>query len=251
MNNKRWTKGETVLAFALYCKIPFNKINKTNHQIIKLADFIGRTPSSVSMKMCNFGRFDPELSKRGISGLKNGSKLDKEVWDEFYQNMEKLYAESEKVLGDLSSILYDNEIDLPVGENIAIQSTTRKGQAFFRKTVLSAYNTTCCITGINISRLLEASHIKSWGTSDPRTERTNPQNGLCLNVLHHKAFDTGLITIDTDYKILLSKKLKSALSSEIYNDYFLKYEGKKIALPSRFIPLKEFIICHNSQLKDF
>lgn len=99
--------------------------------------------------------------------------------------------------------------------------------------------------------MLEASHIKSWGTSDPRTERTNPQNELCLNVLHHKAFDTVLITIDTDYKILLSKKVKSALSSEIYNDYFLKYEGKKIALPDRFIPLKEFIIYHNSQLKDF
>lgn len=39
--------------------------------------------------------------------------------------------------------------------------------------------------------------------------------------------------------------------AEIYNDYFLKYEGKKIALSSRFIPLKEFIIYHNSQLKDF
>lgn len=39
--------------------------------------------------------------------------------------------------------------------------------------------------------------------------------------------------------------------AEIYNDYFIKYEGKKIALPSRFIPLKEFIICHNSQLKYF
>lgn len=39
--------------------------------------------------------------------------------------------------------------------------------------------------------------------------------------------------------------------AEIYNDYFLKYEGKKIALSSRFILLKEFIIFHNSQLKDF
>ena len=34
--------------------------------------------------------------------------------------------------------------------------------------------------------------------------------------------------------------------AEIYNDYFLKYEGKKIALSSRFIPLKEFRLYVNS-----
>lgn len=89
-------KGETVLAFALYCKIPFNKINKTNHLIIKLADFIGRTPSSVSMKMCNFGRFDPELSKRGISGLKMVVNLINKygmnsikTWKSYMQNRKK------------------------------------------------------------------------------------------------------------------------------------------------------------------
>ena len=40
-------------------------------------------------------------------------------------------------------------------------------------------------------------------------ERLNPSNGICLNTLHDKAFDAGLIAIrPDDYTIILSDKLK-------------------------------------------
>ena len=52
-----------------------------------------------------------------------------------------------------------------------------------------------------------SSHIKPWKVSNAQTERTNPSNGLCLNALHDKAFDRGLITIDYDYNIVVSDKL--------------------------------------------
>ncbi len=96
MPRNNWTREETILALALYCKIPFGRINKTNPQIVDLANSIGRAPSALSMKMCNFGRFDPELSKKGVSGLAHGGKLDKIIWDEFYQNMEELICGSGK-----------------------------------------------------------------------------------------------------------------------------------------------------------
>ena len=205
----------------------------------------------MAMKMCNFGRFDPELASKGISGLINGSRLDQEIWNEFHQNMERLFIEAEKIIGSNSALLNEDDIDIPEGEDISTVSKIRKGQAFFRSTVLSAYNNTCCITGINIPQLLQASHIKSWKDSDPITERTNPINGLCLNSLHHKAFDNGIITIDTDYRVLVSKKAKEKYSSCVFNDYFEKYEGKKIILPIRFTPSKELICYHNSKLLDF
>lgn len=34
---RNWTREETVLAFDLYCRIPFSKISKSNKQIIELA----------------------------------------------------------------------------------------------------------------------------------------------------------------------------------------------------------------------
>lgn len=251
MIRSKWTREESILALALYCKIPFSKINKNNTQVKKLAEFINRTPSAVTMKMGNFGRLDPELAARGISGLSNGSHLDCEIWDEFHQNMEKLFLEAERIMGKDCELLIEHTIEIPVGEDFSTLTTARKGQYFFRSAVLSAYNNTCCVTGINIPELLQASHIKCWKDSDPITERTNPINGLCLNALHHKAFDKGIITIDTDYKILVSKRAKEIYSSEIFNKFFVIYEGKKINMPNRFLPSKDLISYHNSKLLDF
>ena len=50
-----------------------------------MANLIGRSPGAVAFKLGNFGSFDPELKKRGIGGLPNTSKLDKEIWDEFLE----------------------------------------------------------------------------------------------------------------------------------------------------------------------
>ncbi|SUA24417.1 Uncharacterised protein [Neisseria gonorrhoeae] len=48
--------------------------------------------------------------------------------------------------------------------------------------------------------LLVASHIKPW--REDKDNRLNPRNGLCLNALHDKAFDRGLLGIDENFKII-------------------------------------------------
>ena len=250
--NRKWTKDEAVLALALYCKIPFGKINKNHPQVIELAKLLGRTPASVSMKMGNFGRFDEELAKKGISGLSHGSALDKTVWDEYHLNMQAL---SETVAGiPYMQELMNDDSDigaLPSGTTRTTTTQPRVNQGFFRNAVISAYNRKCCVTGLNVPSLLIASHIKPWKDSDPQTERTNPCNGLSLNSLHHDAFDNGVFTIDTDYRILVSKAAKERYSSEVFFDFFEKYEGKQITLPERFLPSKEMIEYHNSKLVNF
>ena len=67
---KKWSEDETILAFYYYCQIPFGKMHKTNPEIIHVASMLGRTPSSVVLKMENLGHFDPELQKRNVSGLR-------------------------------------------------------------------------------------------------------------------------------------------------------------------------------------
>lgn len=84
---RKWTKDEEILAFALYCKTPFGKIHSRNDEIIQLANALERTPASVSMKLCNFARFDERLQARGVAGLSNGSHLDEEIWNEFSKNL--------------------------------------------------------------------------------------------------------------------------------------------------------------------
>lgn len=251
-HSRKWTKEESVLALALYCKIPFGKINKNHPQVIELAKLLGRTPAAVSMKMGNFGRFDDELAQKGIYGLSHGSAMDKVVWDEYHLDMQALSHAVDQIpyMQELMSA-DDLAMPLPAGKTKTTKVQARVNQGFFRSAVLSAYNKKCCITGLDVPTLLIASHIKPWKDSDPKTERTNPCNGLSLNTLHHEAFDNGIFTIDTDYRIIVSKVAKERYTSDVFHDFFEKYEGGTITLPERFLPSKEMIEYHNSKLSNF
>lgn len=250
--DRKWNKDETVLALALYCKIPFGKISKRHPQVIELAKLLGRTPAAVSMKMGNFGRFDEELAQKGITGLAHGSETDKIVWDEYHLDMQSLADTVERIpyMQELMS-LDEANVSLPAGTTRTAKVQARVNQGFFRSAVLSAYNRKCCITGLDVPSLLIASHIKPWKDSDPKTERTNPCNGLSLNTLHHDAFDDGIFTIDTDYRIIVSKTAKDLYTSDVFHDFFSKYEGRTITLPERFLPSKKMIEYHNSKLSGF
>ncbi len=79
---KNWTKEETIIAFNVYCKIPFKDCNKSHPMIIKYARILGRSASALGMKVGNIGRLDPDLKNKGISGLVHGAKMEQEVWNE-------------------------------------------------------------------------------------------------------------------------------------------------------------------------
>ena len=97
-HNEKWTREETILAFDLYCKTPFSKIMKTNKDIIALAEVLGRTPSSVGLKMANLAHYDPKLITRQIKGMSNASKLDREIVEEFKGDWEKLSYQAQLIL---------------------------------------------------------------------------------------------------------------------------------------------------------
>jgi len=53
-----WSKDETIIAFNVYCKIPFKSSSKTNATVIKYANIIGRSPSALNMKIGNSARIN-------------------------------------------------------------------------------------------------------------------------------------------------------------------------------------------------
>lgn len=250
-DGKKWTREETILAFDLYCKTPFSKISKSNKDIISLAETLGRTPSSVGLKMANLAHYDPDLIARNVKGMSNASKLDKEIVEEFIGDWEELSYQAQLILSRYKHTdirILNPELfieDIPVGMDVERETKVRVGQYFFRLSVLTAYGNSCCITGMKKPELLIASHIKPWKVSNEKTERTNPGNGLCLNALHDSAFDKGLITIDKKYRIIISKRLSEMEMDENTHDWFYSYENQKIRLPDKFFPGKEFIEYHN------
>ena len=249
--SNNWTREETIVAFNVYCKIPFKNSSKTNPIIIKYANIIGRSPSALNMKVGNFGRLDPELKKQGIVGLGNGSKLDEVVWKEFQGNWDKLAFESELLIAKFQNKKIEETIEtenfeFPVGLERETLIKQRVNQSFFRSTILSSYNLKCCITGLSIPDFLVASHIVPWEIDE--INRLNPHNGLCLNSIHDKAFDKGFITVTPDYKIKVSKYFDDFKNDVAIPEFFLKYENQSIILPDKFLPSKEFLDWHYRNL---
>jgi len=239
---KPWERDELILAINLYCKTPFGKIHVRNPDIIELAILLGRTPGSVSYKLANFASIDPSIDRKGAQ---NVSRLDKKVWHEFFEDWEAMAYESERkmmaIRGDEVNIL-DQKI--PEGKTKEAIVKSRVNQHFFRKMILASYNSKCCITGLPLEKLLVASHIIPWAKDSKN--RLNPQNGLCLNALHDKAFDAGLLTIDESYRVVLSKEILDL------NDKNVKLiqdtEGVKISFPNRFMPRQDFLQYHRENV---
>lgn len=232
--------------------MPFSRIHDYEEPIVRTSTLLGRTPSALAMKMLNFARFDPSLRARNVGGLGNGAKSEEAIWNEFFNRWEDLANASDLALQHLSEQNNPHrELDLgdiPAGRTERRMTAVRSNQSFFRNSVLGIYQHRCCITGLNETRLLVASHIKPWAVCDPQSEQLNPRNGLCLNSLHDKAFDSGLITLDDDYRIVLSTRLHDVHPRDLVTNWFEKYEGQSIDIPDSFCPDTTFLKYHRENV---
>lgn len=252
MSRRLWTKEELILTFNLYLKLPFGKFNSTTPEVINLAKLTGRSNNSIAIRLSNFASCDPYHKNRGVKGLIGGLKQCQPIWDEFFNDQEKLLFLSEKILASKEQIPIEEKFNSEIGnlnhltgEDRIREVSTRVNQSVFRKIVLMNYDNKCAISGIDVPELLVASHIIPW--SQNKNERLNPQNGLCLNNLFDTAFDKGLITFDTNFKMVLSTQIKRNESENI-KLYFHKFEGKPLILPKRFIPSEKFLEYHNQNI---
>ena len=247
--HKDWTREEHILAFNLYCKIPFGQIHMHNPRVIQLARMLGRSIGSVSLKLSNFARLDPALQARGIRGMRHGAKGEEAVWHEFADHPETLAFESERLLATRLGQPIEQVADVDTGDlspaGLEREATVRVrvNQSFFRDRILSAYNFRCCVTGLTVQPLLTASHIIPW--AEDEKNRLNPENGLCLNALHDRAFDRYLMWIEDDYVIRFAPRLHRASKDQTETIKWLtSFEGSRLLLPKQFAPDTEFLRRH-------
>jgi putative restriction endonuclease len=204
----------------LYFTLPFGQMHARNPTIIEVAQLLGRTPSSLAMKLVNFASLDPEQRARGIRGLAGHSRTDELVWNEFSSNWDQMTLLSEAKLQSM--------------------------QSFFRKVVVAAYGSRCCITGNPVEGLLVASHILPW--VDFPAERLNPRNGLCLAAHFDRAFDRGLISFDDHIRLTLSPTLRRYCPNDAIESEFMRREGQPLTCPERFSPDTDFLAYHRSRI---
>ena len=103
----------------------------------------------------------------------------------------------------------------------------RLGQSGFRVTVMDAYGRRCAVTEEKTLPVLEAAHIRPYADGGGH----EVGNGLLLRSDFHTLFDAGYLTIDTDYRLLVSKRLKDEFSN---GRHYYEHHGSRVPnLPTR------------------
>ena len=248
-----WSRDDLLIVCGQYFTLPFGQMHARNPGVIELARLLGRTPSSVAMKLVNFASLDPAHEARGVKGLANHTRADELMWSEFQAKWNEMSLASEARLNELIArerlVPSDGATPLLIPDQITDAErivVVRTMQGFFRKVVMAAYNSTCCITHNPIPDLLVASHILPW--SEFPNERLNPRNGLCLTAHFDRAFDRGLITLDEQMRLVLSPVFRQYLPNEALESEFVRREGQRAAIPERFAPEPSFIAHHRSHI---
>lgn len=248
--SKRWTEEQLLVAFALYCRLSFGQFHQHHPEIKRYAALIGRTPSALAMKLSNIASLDPVITASGRTGLKGASQADRDMWDAMQQDWEGFALRSQAALDELGATDIkpqepDNAMSDFSAEDAMVRRKQRIGQNLFRQAVLSAYDYRCCISGLAVPELLVASHIVPW--SQDVKNRLNPRNGLALSALHDKAFDLGYLTLDENYRVVISPLLGNSEDSFLQESLW-RYDGCQIYLPSKFSPQPDFLEFHRKNI---
>lgn len=87
----------------------------------------------------------------------------------------------------------------------------------FRKTIKSAYDQTCAVTGFKLvnprgNSEVEAAHIKPVEFQGP----DSPRNGIALTRTAHWLLDNGLITFEDNLNLVVSDKVPSEIGARLF-----------------------------------
>lgn len=136
----------------------------------------------------------------------------------------------------------DSELILP-NRFKAYLTKHRLGQGAFRVGITEAYQRQCAVSGERTLPVLEAAHIQSVQSNGPYSIN----NGILLRSDIHKLYDTGYITIDSDYRIDVSHHLHEDFGN---GKIYYQYQGKKIHLPAdkKDYPSQIYLEWHNNNV---
>ncbi|MEP0367789.1 MAG: HNH endonuclease [Cyclobacteriaceae bacterium] len=129
-------------------------------------------------------------------------------------------------------------------EDIEVESFVREGA--FKRQIPILYNNTCAVTGLRVdmainASMIDACHIVDWSVSHDDTV----SNGISLCPNLHRAFDRGLLSINDDYRVILSDDFKESESP--FN--ISQFRNQKLILPSekRYYPAHANLEWHRAK----
>jgi putative restriction endonuclease len=108
------------------------------------------------------------------------------------------------------------------GEPVLV--TPRLGQGAFRVAITELYRRQCALTGGKVLPALDAAHIRPYAEGGTHTK----SNGILLRKDIHSVFDAGYATIDTDYRFVVSEKVKDIFNN---GEEYRRLHGAPLCVP--------------------
>ncbi len=158
---------------------------------------------------------------------------------------------------ELIDIIFESPSSVNGGEaHVEISTSTgtaarevfqRIGQGDFSRNVRNNYNHTCCFPGCTVDNdhFLVGSHIARW--SDEPDLRGEVSNGLCLCLIHDKAFEIGIFTLTDDHKVHINSDYRAFGSLAGIEQFLKPFDGMQIK-PGRIHPSIEAILIHQQRV---
>ena len=158
----------------------------------------------------------------------------KQIDDGFYHNVQAL------VLNEPDARY--KHVSIQTEEDVFVRS------GLFKRYIPQLYQDTCAMTGMRMRstfkyNFIDACHIVPFAI----THDDKVTNGIALCPNLHRAFDRGLVSVDDDYRILVS----SHIDEDIMHPYSLrKLEGRSIILPEQthYCPSQENLEWHRREV---
>ena len=213
--------------------------------IENVLEMINREVKKLKKGKTNIFDYDKQIPQSYLRKNFCSAALNSLIDYSYFENAEDIVAKEKDPLTISKKLIKQFGLKKD-GEDVVYESKRRRGQEYFRRMILRNYGNRCCVTGLDVPQILLASHIVEW--SKDKANRLNPENGMCLSATYDAAFDKHLISFDDDYRMIVSKHIKDYYSNEVTREYFDKFEGKQITLPSLYLPSKILLERHREAL---
>jgi len=142
---------------------------------------------------------------------------------------------------DQEVVKYDAQIaegNFFVEDEVAL-AKTRPWQRAWSDRVKNNYGYVCAMCNVATPDFLIGSHIVPVGKD--KENRMNPSNGLCLCVLHDRAFDKGYVTVSDDDLIAFSVRLNE---DQTLKEQLRASTRRELRKPKFYIPETAFFKFH-------
>ena len=198
----------------------------------------------------------PLKNRSSNTDAKKSELIEKNAVGTFPEDVIRVLRSAPQNLKVIASTLLENnfpetlhqDILDTVGLSLDAAAGQRRRSPEFRRKVLRAYESRCCVCGYDL-RLgdmpagIEAAHIMWYQAGGPDIE----SNGLSLCTLHHKIFDLGGFTVNADELMLV---FSQEISGQTHRDWLLGFHGKSLLRPQNeaFLPHRKFLDWHRDTI---